>query len=209
MSEPKEVTTSEKQARPQPVPGRRRLLQGGLGASPLLLTLVSRPVLGQQNQCFTPSGFVSMPTSQHGQPNVCLGRTPGFWKQEQKFPEWPSPPYFPVTTTGPGGHAATLFNSVFKATSSPYSKTTTFLEVLRTEDQGFSGPPHDVARHAVASLLNIQKGWVPVLTAEVVKKIWKEYINTGGGTAGFYEPTAGVRWDHQQIVQYLTSTITL
>ena len=209
MAEPKELPPGEHRPEvQQPVPGRRRLLQGGLGVSPVLLTLVSRPVLGQQGQCFTPSGFVSMPTSQHGQPQMCIGRTPGFWKQDQKFPEWPAPPYFPTTVTGPGGHAATTFNSVLTATPSPYSNTMTFLDVLRTEDQGFSGPPHDVARHIVASLLNVAKGWVPVLTAELVKLIWRDYVSTGGGTIGFFEPTAGVRWQHEQIVQYLTSTMT-
>lgn len=208
MAERKQQPTSDKEDRRQPVPGRRRLLQGGLGASPLLLTLVSRPVLGQNNRCFTPSGFISMPTSEHGQPFTCLGRTPGFWKQEQKFPEWPSPPYWPTTVSGKGGHTATLFNTIFKATPSPYSSTTTFLEVLRHDDLG-DGPPHNVARHAVAALLNVHKGWAPVLTADLVKNIWKEYITRGGGTVGYYEPTAGVKWYQDMIVQYLKSTMPL
>lgn len=180
---------------------RRRFLHGGLGATPLLLTLASRPVLGQVT-CTSPSGFVSMPTSAHGTPQTCMGRTPGYWKQDQKFPDWPSPPYYPVTTTGPGGHAATTFNSVF-GTPSPYDKNTTFLDVLRTEDYTTSaGPPHDVARHCVAELLNIQKGWVPVLTKDQVKNIWQSFYSLG-----YFEPTAGVQWDHTQIVAYLTSTM--
>lgn len=179
---------------------RRRLLHGGLGATPVLLTLVSRPVLAQQ--CFTPSGFVSMPTSAHGTPQTCSGRTPGYWKQTQSFPQW-LPPYYPVQT---GKHAPTTFNSVF-GTPSPYSNTTTWLDVLTTQDQGYSGPPHDVARHCVASLLNIAQGWVPVLTKTVVINIWRSYINTGGGTAGYYQPTAGVKWYHDDIVNYLLSTM--
>jgi hypothetical protein len=184
---------------------RRRLLHGGLGTTPLLLTLVSRPVLGAV-ACTSPSGFVSMPTSTQGTPTMCSGRTPGYWKQEQKFFDWPSPPYYPVTTTGPGGHAATTFNSVF-GTPSPYNNSQTFLDVLRTEDQGFSGPPHDVARHVVAELLNVQKGYVTVLTKAQVINIWRSYINTGGGTVGYFQPTAGVQWDHTAIVNYLTSTM--
>ena len=197
--------STPQQRKPLRSEARRRLLHGGLGTTPVLLTLVSRPVLGQV-VCTSPSGYVSMPTSAHGTPQTCMGRTPGFWKQDQKFSEWPSPPYFPVTTTGPGGHTATTFNSVL-GTPSPYSNSQTFLDVLRTEDQAFSGPPDDVARHVVATLLNIQKGWVPVLTKDQVKNIWRSYINTGGGTAGFFEPTAGVRWDHGQIVAYLLSTM--
>lgn len=169
------------------------------------MTLVSRPVLGQGSggQCFTPSGFVSMPTSVHGTPQYCLGRTPGFWKQEQKFPEWPSPPYYPVTTTGPGGHNATRFKQYF--TPTPYASSATFLDVLNMG----GGPPNDVARHIVATALNIAKGWVPVLTLIVIQGIWKDYMNTGGGTAGYFEPTAGVKWYHDDIVAYLTSTMTL
>lgn len=181
---------------------RRRLLHGGLGVTPVLLTLVSRPVLAQQ--CFTPSGFVSMPTSTHGTPQTCLGRTPGFWKQDQKFSYW-LPPYYPVQT---GKHPPTTFNSVF-GTPSPFPNSTTFLDALRAEDQGYSGPPYDVARHCVATLLNIAQGWVPVLTRDVVKNIWRSYINTGGGTTGYFEPTAGVKWYHADIVAYLTSTMTL
>jgi len=204
MSDNSDLPTGSSVPRPRKAltsEGRRRLLHGGLGTTPLLLTLVSRPVLGQV-ACTSPSGFVSMPTSVHGTPQTCMGRTPGYWKQDQKFPDWPSPPYYPVTTTGPGGHAATTFNSVF-GTPSPYDNKTTFLDVLRTEDYTTSaGPPHDVARHCVAELLNIQKGWVPVLTKDQVKNIWRSFY-----TLGYFEPTAGVRWDHTQIVAYLTSTM--
>src|SRR5689334_6221649 len=105
---------------------RRKLLRGGVGAAPILMTLASRPVLGQVQQCTTPSGFVSMPTSRPPQ-TTCIGRTPGFWKQPQKFDQWPAP-YVPVTTSGPGGKKATTFNSVF-GTPSPYTNTTTFLDV--------------------------------------------------------------------------------
>ena len=195
-----------------PSESRRRLLRGGLGGAPLLMTLVSRPVLGGGSygggggggQCYTPSGFVSMPTSQPGRPQFCSGRTPGFWKQPQKFSEWPAP-FYPTTTQY---HKATKFNAYFSGIPSPYPSTATFLDVLNTQD-GFSGPPHSVARHIVASVLNVAKGWVPVLTQDVIKAIWGQYMNTGGGTSGYYEPTAGVKWYHDDIVNYLTSTMTL
>lgn len=180
---------------------RRRLLRGGVGATPVLMTLVSRPALGQQ-ACTSMSGFVSMPTSQHGQPKTCLGRTPGYWKQPQHFDDW-RPPFYPVTMTGPGGHKATKFSQFF--TPSPYPSATTCLQVL---DMG-GGPPNDVARHIVATALNIQRGWVPVLTLAQIQGVWKDYMNTGGGTQGFFEPTAGVKWFHDEIVDYLKSTMPL
>jgi hypothetical protein len=205
MAEPTVPPPRDDALRVSPDSSRRRLLQGGLGAAPLLMTLVSRPALGN-NRCFSPSGFVSMPTSMHGQPQFCQGRTPGFWKNswddKQDFKKWPPP----FVATGSG---ATKFNAFFAVSPSPYTNPKTFLDVLKTEDQGFSGPPHNVARHIVASVLNVQKGWVPVLTLASVKGIWSQYMSTGGiGGGGWYEPTAGVKWFQEQIVAYLTSTMT-
>jgi len=183
------------------LPKRRRLLQGGLGASPVLLTLVSRPVLGH-NQCFTPSGFVSMPTSRPGG-QTCLGRTPGYWKQSQHFNQWPKVApgrYYPVAQNG---NQPTKFSPFFSP--SPYPANTTFLQVLGKE----GGPPDDVARHIVAAVLNVEKGWAPVLTVVLLKQIWNQYMTTGGGTAGYFEPTAGVQWNHEQITAYLSSTMPL
>ena len=179
---------------------RRRLLQAGLGAAPLM-TLLSRPALGSGNgfQCFSPSGFVSMPTSQHGTPKTCSGRTPGYWKQSQHFNDW-KPPFYPTTTSK---HKATLFKDWF--TPTPYASTLTFLQALDL----MGGPPDDVARHIVATALNIARGWVPVLTIAVIQGIWKQYMLTGGGTAGYFEPTAGVKWYHDDIVNYLLSTMPL
>jgi len=186
-------------------PGRRRLLRGGIGATPILMTLASRSVLAG-TQCTSPSGFVSMPASRHGTPQTCIGRTPGYWKQDQHFNQWPNP-YFPVATkVGNTTKPATTFNSVF-GLPSPYNNADTFLDVLKTEDQGYSGPPHDVARHVVAELLNIQKGWVTVLTVAKLKNIWHEYMATGGGAGGYFTPTAGVKWYHDDIVNYLKSTM--
>lgn len=186
---------------PVPNPRRRRLLHGSLGAAPLLMTLASRPALGNNNQCFSPSGFVSMPTSQHGQPQYCSGRTPGYWRQPQWYSQWPHP-YYPVKT---GNNNATLFKAaVFPQPFGPYP-TQTMLEVVNMG----GGPPHSVGRHVVAAILNAAKGWTPVLTVDAVKAIWGQYINTGGGTVGYYEPTAGVKWYHDQIVDYLTSTMPL
>lgn len=186
---------------------RRRFLRTSLGAAPILMTLVSRPVLGGGGgnlggggQCFTPSGFVSMPTSQHGQGYTCSGRTPGYWKNCDVGTgghSWPSP-YYPTTISGNWGHQATKFTDVFSP--SPYPGSTTLLQVL---EMG-GGPPNDVARHIVAALLNVASGWTPVLTISRVQDIWNEYA-----TKGYYEPTAGVKWYHDDIVNYLLSTMPI
>ena len=140
-----------------------------------------------------------MPTSQHGTPKTCSGRTPGYWKQSQHFSSW-KPPFYPTTTSK---HKATLFKDWF--TPTPYASTATFLDVLNMG----GGPPDDVARHIVATALNIAAGWVPVLTLATIQGIWKQYMLTGGGTAGYFEPTAGVKWYHDDIVNYLLSTMPL
>jgi hypothetical protein len=177
------------------------LLQGGLGAAPVLMTLVSRPVLGGTNQCFSPSGFVSMPTSQHGQPQFCLGRTPGYWRQPQHFDEWPAP-YYPTTVQGPGGHQATLFKDHFSPCYGALP-TMTFLDAVKLQ----AGPPNEVIRHIVAALLNVAKNWAPVLNVPLLQQIWMEYASTGGGVTGYYQPTAGVKWYHDEITLYLKSTM--
>lgn len=86
---------------------------------------------------------------------------------------------------------------------SPYSSATSLLEVLEKD----GGPTDDVARHMVASLLNAAKGWVPVLTVISVQDIWRRYMHTGGGAAGYFEPTRGAKWFHDDIVVYLRSTM--
>jgi hypothetical protein len=172
---------------------RRRLLQGGLAAGPVLMTLFSRPVLALQ--CQSPSGFVSGNASvAAGAGPICSGLTPGYWKQTQHFGSW-RPPYYPTTVGGPGGHNATLFDTVF----TPHYSGQTLLNVLELG----GGPPNDLARHVVAALLNAAAGLTPVLTVAAVKGIWSEYI-----TKGYFEPTAGVHWGDAQIVSYLTSTMT-
>src|ERR1700676_124928 len=110
-----------------PKPTRRRFLQGVLAAAPVLMTLVSRPVLALQ--CTTPSGYVSLNASTTGRGVTCLGRTPGYWKHTTTWPV----PYKPTTT----------FNSVFTGPKH-YSDVTTLLDVLTPQIVG-GGPPTDVA----------------------------------------------------------------
>lgn len=189
--------------------GRRRFVQRGLGAAPVLMTLVSRPVLGGNGaQCFSPSASVSMPTSQHGQPHFCLGRTPGYWKQPQHFSAWPGG-FYPKDVLNYKGkviHPATLFGQYFVTVPAGQSPTTfTLLQALELQ----AGPPNEVIRHIAASLLNVAKGWVDVLTIPVLQMIWQEYMGTGGGVVGYYIPTAGVKWYHDQITAYFQSTMPL
>ena len=174
---------------------RRRLLQGGLAAAPVLLTLVSRPVLGAP--CVSMSGTISGNTS-HSLKHVisCNGLTSGFWRQEQNFSSWPYP-YIPKTVEGVGDRKATKFHPCF-AGSQFTGKT--LLDVLDPSTADRDG----LARYIVAALLNAQAGKTPVLTVANVKTIWAECT-----AKGFFEPTAGVRWYPRDVVAYLKTTTSL
>jgi hypothetical protein len=90
----------------------------------------------------------------------------------------------------------TRFNAVFSP--SPFEGWMTLLDVL----EAGGGPPLDVARHIVAALLNAASGLTPVLDVTAVLIMWEEFA-----TAGYFEPTAGVKWYHEEIVDYLLSTM--
>lgn len=165
-----------------PGAARRRLLKGGLAGAPVLMTLISRPVLGAQ--CLSPSAFGSGNVSHPNQGQPCLGVTPGYWKNHTS--DWPAA----IPT-------AMMFHPFFGGNQ--YSGQT-MLQVLN--DGG--GPPNDVGRHIVAALLNAAKGWNVAPDQTAVRNIWNEYAQSG-----YFEPTAGVHWDHTQIVAYLTSTMPL
>ena len=181
--------------------GRRRILQAGISAAPVIMTVASRPVLATTNPpgiCESPSGFVSATVS--GQTGMmCAGLTPGYWKQDQHFWAWHTP-YYPTTVTGSGGHHATKFKSVFMP-DLPIANLT-FLAVLAPQTSG-SGPPYNVARHLVAAVLNLAAGYVPatILSLDTIKNIWTQY------TANDCYNVGNTCWNEAQIIQYLTSTM--
>jgi len=169
-----------------PEPSRRRVLRGGLAAAPVLMTLVSRPVLGGHTtteRCTTPSGFVSANASTAGRGVACEGRTPSYWKSRSN---WPAP-YTP----------GTKFNDVFSNPAYTAYKYKTLLDVLGMT----GGPPGSVAAACVAALLNAQSQWTPPLQVSAVKDIWSEY-----STKGYYSPCAGAKWNAGEILDYLSTT---
>src|SRR5450631_33662 len=78
---------------------RRRLLQGGLAAAPVLMTLASRPVLAG-GPVQLPSAFTSGNTSTPIRGLTSSGQSPAYWKESQNFGAW-RPPYNPGTGTSP------------------------------------------------------------------------------------------------------------
>ncbi|HEV8259862.1 MAG TPA: hypothetical protein VGQ19_03785 [Burkholderiales bacterium] len=157
------------------------------------MTLVSRPVLAAQ--CTTPSGYVSLNASTAGRGVTCAGRRPSYWSTSQSYGDW-TPPYFPTTVGGPGGHQATRFDDVF----APHYSGKTLLQVVSLQGLGMD-PANPVAQLIVAALLNAAKGWTPVLTVQAVKGIWSEYITTGA-----FSPSSGASWNASEIIEYVLTT---
>ena len=160
--------------------GRRRLLRGGLGAVPVVLTIASPSVMatGGGSVCTPASSFASINTSRPDRTFGCSGRTPGYWKQSQHHANWPTP--FVAT-----GNDATKFNDVFGSAYGYPGKT--LLDVLGLQ----GGDRNAVARHIVAALLNAAKNWTSpeVLSVTTVKLVWLSFTQKG-----YYEPTAGIQW---------------
>lgn len=182
---------------------RRRLLKGGLAATPVLMTIAHRPAVagGLPGVCKTPSAFGSINASRHGEQDViCSGRTPGYWKQEQWLDQWPAP-YYPVDVLPiPPGHKATRFHSASTGFGGSVFGTKTLLEVLRSG----GGDTVAVGRHVAAALLNAAAGLTPVLSPATVSEIWNAYVSSG-----YYMPissTPNIKWYAEDIVTYLKST---
>ena len=157
---------------------RRRLLRGGLGAAPVVMTLASRPVLAATN-CATPSSFASINASRPNQVQTCNGLGLDYWRNPSNFSQWPA------GFKANGGPNATTFASVFGV---PVGEQRTLLQMLQ-----LSAPTDRdaVAQQLVVSLLNVASGRVPatVMTRAGLLQIWSEFY-----TKGYYEPTAGIRW---------------
>jgi hypothetical protein len=170
-----------------PSASRRRLLQGALATAPVLMTLVSRPVLAKQ--CQTPSGYVSANAS-NASAVSCIGVSPDGWKNAttRDFP--------------PGFPRDRPFNDFFNSPPYPDFASLSLLDVLN-----LPATPniYDVARLIVAALLNVAAGYTPVLTTQVVKHMWEEYYTTG---FGYFSPSSGARWNHDELVDYLLTTMS-
>jgi hypothetical protein len=163
-----------------------------LGSAPLLMTLVSRPVLGQV-QCYSGSALMSIPTSANAKVNYCSGHTPAWWAQNTD--QWPGS-ILAQDKVLPNGKikSATLFSDCFVL--GPYTSTLagqTYLQVLQS-----TGAP----AYFAAALLNVMKDLVPVLTEDSLKLMWQEYSQNGT-----YQPSAGATpWSETQLIQYFQST---
>ncbi|WP_426416716.1 hypothetical protein [Aestuariirhabdus sp. LZHN29] len=178
-------------------PRRDFLRKSLIGATPFILTAVSRPVLG--NQC-TVSGMMSGNLSAPGEPQVCAGLTPGFWKNH--LMDWPQP-YTPGELPSgrlrvnngrqaPALEGGTLFNDVFSYRSGYFDDepAPSMLEVMQKEGHD---DRYRLGAHAVAALLNsvyfaVERGVSFGYTADDILSYWNQGVGPGGSDLKeFYE----------------------
>lgn len=186
MDKPNEPNSTPGNASPEArlvaLVARRRLLRGGLSVASVLMAAAPRSVMaGAPGACVPASSFASINASRPDLLFTCSGRTPGFWKQPDKFIEWPGG-YVPT------GVAPTMFDA--KAGGAVYPGKT-MVDVLSLP--GNSMGRDAVARHIAAALLNAAKGWTPspAFGESFIKSVWAQFIATG---SGYYVPTAGIKW---------------
>lgn len=161
---------------------RRRLLLGATRGAPVLMTLASGPVSAAL--CTTGSTHGSIRPSGKQATTSCAGRSAEVW-DTIKNRDWPVA-------------ASTLFKDVFTPALSGNNVT---LNKVIDPTKSFD----TVARNCVAALLNASTAPpltpASILSAGLAKTIWTSYA-----TKGYYEPTAGVRWDAPQVVEWIKTT---
>ncbi|MBX3638260.1 MAG: hypothetical protein KF683_23050, partial [Rubrivivax sp.] len=160
------------------------------------------------------SAFASANLSRPGTTLTCAGKRPDYWQQQCNFAHWPLPRFIPSSTNVTGcavnytaprrvtgePYPPTKFGDVFVRASSAYDSMT-LLQVLKLQNNtGADG----LAKHVVAALLNAAKGHTPtdVLSESILHNMWFSFL-----IAAYYEPTAGTRWQANDLIAWMTTTM--
>ena len=172
---------------------RRRFIKGSAAVTPVLLSLVSRPVMGTTRFC-SASGFMSGNLSQPNTGLGCGGLSPGYWKNHSP---WPSP-YVSGTQNGNGNGSTfaggTKFHDVFAKGRYNYG-TKSMLEVLWTD-------PGSFAFHTIAALLNAASGlYGTALTTTQVIQIWNQIMSVG-----YYQTSNGLQMSESDAKAFFENT---
>ena len=168
---------------------RRRLLRGGLAASPALLTLVNRPAMAAT--CKTASSHLSASLSRPGSGRFnCTGRKPASWAS-LALASWPG---------GENGAPKTKFKDAVGQSSLFADFKLPELLASESNDASLS-----LAKHLAAAHLNAVAGLTPAAVLDVlkVKDIWAKVVVS----PNYYEPTAGIRWTRDQVIAWVQTTM--
>jgi hypothetical protein len=192
MSErPPDRSDSPSVAAAPAVPTRRRLLKAGLAAAPVAATLSSRPVLGGPTP--TVSARPSLGASFAAVKSAASGRSPEQWAETQTWPD----PYYAADESGTA--TATPYHGSGTGLAGTAFAGSTMLAVMQLPDDD---DVQTLGRYIGAALLNAREGLTSALDEAGVREMWNLFA-----TRRYYEPVEGVRWDAQDIVTYIRSTI--
>lgn len=159
-----------------PVPGRRRLLTGGLSATGVVLTLASRPVLGWQ--CKTPSAQGSMThASHHPDPGGSAPKSKSAWEAVEKT-SWPT-------------NSNKVFNSVFTTSTETHRMYKVLHESSSVDDRLF-----------VVAYLNIFVGDFTCLAQDRLLSLRV----LASMYAGTYRGPGGTLWTRADVMKYLSES---
>jgi hypothetical protein len=174
---------------------RRRLLKGGLGVAPVVLTVTSRPVLatgGGGGTCHGPTGFHSANLSRKVGATPCTWPKPTDWCNNN-CTDWPD--YC-------RGKKDSKFTTVFGC-SDATGKITSSMSCWDVIKNSGTADSQVIAKLVMATWLNCYKyGNSFPLKESQVMEIWKEH-NTGGFRPGFDTQA----WDAAKIKKYLWYTM--
>jgi hypothetical protein len=177
---------------------RRRFIKGGAAAAPVILTFTSRPVLGFDYMCLTPSRMISGNHSGFHGPESCGGTSLSTYQTQA------------ADTGKPADWYGTPFTQVF-GTTNPYESTTTpkvqdklgavFLDSFAKKDATATNSTAQFAAYLIAAYLNADKNVgsvATVLTTDQVVHMWNDVIGTGS-----YCPQLTMCWSATQVIAYL------
>jgi hypothetical protein len=179
---------------------RRKLLLGTLGAGSVIVSVLSRPVLGQTTcvAAYLANSFAANSSQAAKFASVCNGLTPGQWKAHAS--QWPSPYCGTSVTQGIATQQSTLFHCPTTGLNGRVYADRTMLEVIDMYE-GSVGV-NALGRYIVAALLNARAGRTPILSETQVRAMWNRTIATG-----YYEPAPGITWSPAELIAYLEMTM--
>lgn len=200
---------------------RRRILKG-VALTPVVLSLASRPVLGQE--C-TISGMMSGNTSDHGHSTNCGGLSPGAWSTaESGAGDWPKTPCEPGTLKEDASFTSNgLGKNKDKQDRCPYKNDGTpffgYPDSFRGSDPHYTGKtlmevlwmegnedPHRFGAHIVAALLNSYAIPDYGMTPTDVQELYENVERHGGPTGSGYVSDTGKMLNVEQVVYFIQQT---
>lgn len=174
-------------------PSRRRLIRGGIAASPVLLTLASRPV--GATTCTVASSFVSVATFKSRNPGAsaqCTSKSCEWWKSECTS-GMTHKAYMDATTV------QTFFGTT--APSSSYAGRT-LGSILRDAAGIQTSSELGVLQHLISLSMNIRCGYVTSagnVTPVYINTVWSNYKSNGN----LYKLAASsIDWDSSELVTW-------